>query len=253
MNKLSGKVALITGGAQGVGMGIARAFCAEGARIVITSRDEEKLKRAAADLEKLGAEVLTVAGNVRQRSHANEAVAAAVARFGRLDILVNNAQTTTDAHGDVLESLDDEKIAAVLESGFLGTLYFMQAAFPHLKKQGGSIINLGSREGIHGGAGSGIYGPTKEAIRGLSRVGAREWGCHNIRVNVLCPAALSESAIEFLRDNPEAAKMYESQLALGRFGDPLKDIGPVAVFLASDDACYLTGQTLNADGGQVMF
>lgn len=252
MKKLSGKVAIITGGAQGVGFGIAQAMADEGANIVLTSRDAKKLERAADKLKSIGVEVLTVAGSVRSRHHAREAVAATIERFGRLDILVNNAQTTDSAHGDALESIDDEKIAAVLESGLLGTMYFMQASFPHLKKNGGSIINMGSREGIYGGVGSCIYAATKEAIRGLSRVGAREWGRYKIRVNVICPAALSEAAIKFLDEHPESKKMYESQLALGWFGDPLKDIGPVAVFLAGPDSGYITGQTINADGGQIM-
>ena len=93
---------------------------------------------------------------------------------------------------------------------------------------------------------------TKEAIRGLSRSVAREWGKYNIRVNVICPAALSPAAVAYVENHPEEARMYLSQTALGRFGDTHRDIGPIAVFLASSDAGYLTGQTLNADGGQMM-
>ena len=252
MKKLTGKVAIVTGGGQGVGFGIAMSLANAGANIAITGRDGAKLERAAEQIKKQGVDVLTVDGNVRQREHANQAVAATIARFGRLDVLVNNAQTTGNAHGTPLESVGDDAIATILESGLLGTLYFMQASFPHLKQQGGSIINFGSREGIYGGAGSCVYAATKEGIRGLSRVAAREWGQYKIRVNVICPAALSEAAIDFLASHPEEKKMYQSQIALGYFGDPTGDIGPVAVFLASSDAGYLTGQTLNVDGGQIM-
>jgi NAD(P)-dependent dehydrogenase (short-subunit alcohol dehydrogenase family) len=152
-----------------------------------------------------------------------------------------------------LESIDDATIALTLESGLLGTMYHMQAAFPHMKDRGGSIINFGSRTGTIGEAGCGIYAATKEGIRGLSRVAAREWGKHNVRVNVICPAALSPAAKEYLAQNPEQDKYYRSIVPLGRLGDPEKDIGPVAVFLASDEARYVTGQTINAEGGMTMF
>jgi len=250
MNKLQGQVAIVTGGGQGVGLGVALSLAAAGANIVITGRQEDKLRKAADTISAHGVEVLTIVGDTRKRASATETVAATIARFGRLDILVNNAQSSTP--GVALENIDDATIALTLESGLLGTLYYMQAGFPHLKQRGGSIINLGSREGIHGGAGFGIYSATKEGIRGLSRTAAREWGKYDIRVNVICPAALSPAAVEYLDKHPDEAKAYLAEIALGRFGDPQQDIGPIAVFLASADSRYLTGQTLNADGGQMM-
>lgn len=250
MKRLQDKVAIVTGGGQGVGLGVALAMAAEGAKIVITGRHDDKLRKAADTIGANGVEVLTVVGDSRKRASANETVAATIARFGRLDILVNNAQSSTP--GVALENIDDETIAMTIESGLFGTIYYMQAAFPHLKQRGGSIINLGSREGIHGGAGFGIYAATKEGVRGWSRTAAREWGKYNIRVNVICPAALSPAAVDYLAKYPEQAKAYLAEIALGRFGDPQQDIGPIAVFLASTDSGYLTGQTLNADGGQQM-
>ena len=250
MGKLAGKVAIVTGGGQGIGLGIARSFAAEGAALVITGRTEAKLQAVVPELEKLGARVALCAGDARRREDAERAVAAAVGRFGRLDILVNNAQSSKP--GTPLEESDDETIRLTIESGLYGTIHHMQAAFPHLKLQGGSIINFGSREGIFGGAGFGIYAATKEAIRGVSRVAAREWGKHGIRVNVLCPAALSPIAVKYLAEHPEQAEMYRKEISLGRFGDPEQDIGPAALFLASDDSRYITGQTINVDGGQMM-
>lgn len=250
MQMLTGKVAIITGAGQGVGLGIAQAFADAGAALTITGREAGKLQTAAESLRARGAQVLAYPADARKRADANAAVAAAIERFGRIDILVNNAQSSVP--GTMLEQLDDATIALTLESGLLGTLYHMQAALPHMKIQGGSIINLGSREGIIGGAGFGIYAATKEAIRGLSRSAAREWGRYGIRVNVICPAALSPAAVKFFTDNPGAEAYYNSTTALGRMGDPLADIGPVATFLASEASVYLTGQTLNADGGQTM-
>jgi NAD(P)-dependent dehydrogenase (short-subunit alcohol dehydrogenase family) len=247
---LDGRVALITGAGQGVGLGIAQAFASAGAKLVVTGRDASKLEGVAVDLRKAGAEVLTVAGDVRTRETAERNVAAAIERFGRLDVLVNNAQSSVP--GVPLEQIDDATIELTIQSGLLGTLYHMQAAFPHMKESGGSIINFGSREGVFGGVGFGIYAATKEAIRGLSRTAAREWGKHNIRVNVICPAALSPAAVKFLAENPKEAEYYRSQIALGYFGDPAADIGPVAVFLASAESRYVTGQTINAEGGMTM-
>ena len=250
VGQLTGKVALITGGGQGVGLGIALAFAAEGATLVITGRDAAKLEAAAEPLRASGTKIAVWAGDVRKRQDAVRAVEAAITNFGRLDVLVNNAQSSTP--GTPFEDMDDATMRLTLESGILGTVQHMQAAFPHMKAGGGSIINLGSREGIYGGLGFGIYAATKEGIRGLSRVAAREWGKYNIRVNVICPAALSPIAIKYLADFPEQAEMYRKEISLGRFGDPQQDIGPAAVFLASDASRYVTGQTLNVDGGQMM-
>jgi NAD(P)-dependent dehydrogenase (short-subunit alcohol dehydrogenase family) len=250
MGNLAGKVAIITGGGQGVGLGIARTFAAAGAALVITGRTEDKLKGVTAELEALGGKVAICAGDVRNRADAERAVQTVIDRFGQIDILVNNAQTSNP--GKALEDIDDDTIRMTVESGLYGTIQHMQAAFPHMLARGGSIINFGSREGIFGGIGFAAYAATKEAIRGLSRVAAREWGKYNIRVNVICPAALSPIAIDYLEKFPEQAEMYRKEISLGRFGDPEQDIGPVALFLASDASRYVTGQTVNADGGQMM-
>ena len=128
----------------------------------------------------------------------------------------------------------------------------MQYAFPHLRERGGSVINFGTRQGIYGEPGDGIYGANKEGVRALSRSAAREWGQFKIRVNVINPAALSPAAAKFFAENPARGQQYMDAIALGYFGDPEGDIAPVALFLASDDSRYVTGQTLNVDGGQVM-
>ncbi|SCW59909.1 NAD(P)-dependent dehydrogenase, short-chain alcohol dehydrogenase family [Sphingobium faniae] len=248
--RLSGKVAIVTGGGQGVGLGIAQTFGREGARVLITGRTPDKLEASVADLKAKGCEAAWIAGTAGVRADAEAAVARAVELFGGLDILVNNAQTSKP--GTMFEDTDDALFALTIESGLYGTFQHMQAAVPHMKTKGGSIINFGSYEGIHGGVGFAAYAATKEAIRGLSRTAARELGQHKIRVNVICPAALSPIAEQWTRDFPEEAEKVMKLVALGYLGDCADDIGPAALFLASADSRYVTGQTINVDGGQMM-
>lgn len=249
--RLQGKVALVTGGGQGIGEGLAETFAANGARVLITGRTPDKLEATAQRIAAAtGSEVDWIAGTAGVRGDAEAAVARAVERFGRLDILVNNAQTSRP--GTMFEDTDDDLLALTVNSGLFGTFQHMKAAVPHMKANGGSIINFGSFEGIHGGVGFAAYAATKEAIRGLSRTAARELGKYNIRVNVICPAALSPIAAQWLVDFPEEAKKVLDNIALGRLGDCAQDIGPAALFLASEDSRYVTGQTINVDGGQMM-
>ena len=248
--RLSGKVAIITGGGQGVGLGIAQTFAREGAKVLITGRTPDKLEAAVAGLKAAGGDAAWVAGTAGVRADAEAAVAKAVELFGGLDILVNNAQTSKP--GAMFEDTDDALFALTIESGLYGTFQHMQAALPHMKAKGGSIINFGSYEGIHGGVGFAAYAATKEAIRGMSRTAARELGKYKIRVNVICPAALSPIAEQWTKDFPEEAEKVMKLVALGYLGDCADDIGPAALFLASEDSRYVTGQTINVDGGQMM-
>lgn len=251
MGRLSGKVAIITGGGQGVGLGIAQAFADAGAALVLSGRTVEKLQAVVPDLEGRGAKVAILGADVRSRADADKVVAFAVETFGGIDVLVNNAQSTFP--GLMFRDYTDEHIAATVESGLYGAIYHMQAVRPHMAARGGgSIINFGSRQGIVAPPGYSIYGATKEAIRGLSRVAARELGPEGIRVNVINPSAMSPAAWKWLTDFPEEAAKNLEEVSLRRWGDAEKDIGPVAVFLASDDSHYVSGQTINVDGGMVM-
>lgn len=250
MGKLTGKVAIVTGIAKGgTGYGMAAAFLREGASVAVSDIREEALAESMPELERLGP-VLGCVADVTLRADAERTVALAIERFGQLDILVNNAALSTP--GVELQDLDDELIQRNLGPSLYGTIYHMQAAFPHLKERGGSIINFGSRNGVWGAAGFTLYAAAKEGIRGLSRSAAREWGRHNIRVNVICPATLSPAMKAYIDVNPDDAKAAVENMALDRIGDAETDIAPVAVFLASDESRYITGQTINVDGGQVM-
>jgi NAD(P)-dependent dehydrogenase (short-subunit alcohol dehydrogenase family) len=249
MKRLEGKVAIITGAGQGCGLGIAQAFASEGADLVITGRVAAKLEGVKADLEARGARVVICAGDAARRESATAAVKAAIDTFGQLDVLVNNAQAVVSV---LVEDISDEGLETTFGSGFKGTLYFMQAAFPHMKARGGSIINFGSKHGILADPGVGAYSATKEAIRAISRVAAKEWGRYKIRVNVVNPAALSPGAVEYFAKHPGEEARHLKDVALGYFGDPEQDVGRAVLLLATDDSRYVTGQTINVDGGQVM-
>ncbi len=248
--RLEGKTAIVTGGGQGIGEGIATLFAREGARVLITGRNADKLEKAAATIASQGGQAAWIVGTAGVRADAEAAAAKAAELYGRVDVLVNNAQTSRP--GTSFEDHDDALFDLTIGSGLYGSFQHMQAVLPYMKENGGSIINFGSREGIFGGLGFAAYAATKEAIRGLSRTAARELGKHGIRVNVICPAALSPIAADYLDSHPEEKAMYLKEIALGYFGDCEGDIGPVALFLASDDSRYITGQTINADGGQMM-
>ena len=188
-----------------------------------------------------------LAGN---REHAKKTVEEAISRWGRIDVLVNNAHTFTDYLALEDPKLEDN-IRVDMDSAFVGSLQLMQCAFPHMRDAGGgSIINFGSSYGLRCEPGFLAYAATKEAIRTLTRTAAREWGKHKIRVNTILPSAMSPKALWYLNES----KSYDFELAkvaLGRFGSS-DDIAPLAVFLASDEADYITGQTIGADGGSTM-
>jgi NAD(P)-dependent dehydrogenase (short-subunit alcohol dehydrogenase family) len=250
MGRLEGKVAVVTGASQGIGWAIARLMAQEGASVVMSARRADKIAEVAEAITAEGnGPAIGVQADVARREDAQRTIDTARERFGRLDILVNNAQSI--AWG-LIEDITDADFALTFGSGFMASIYHMQAALPLLKERGGSIINLGSRQGIYGQPGEAIYGGNKEAIRALSRTAAREWGQHQIRVNVINPAGLSPLCEEYLSSDPVRAQTYIDEMPLGRFGRLMEDIAPVALYLASDDARYVTGQTINCDGGQVM-
>lgn len=248
--RLADKVALITGAGQGVGLGIAQAFVSQGASVVITGRDAARLEQAIPQIESRGGKALAMPGDASKRENAEAAVRLAVDSFGGLDILVNNAQARRS--GVAVEDITEADMELAFGTGPVATLLHMQAAFPHMRNKGGSIINFGSKMGMLPIAGIGSYAAAKEAIRGLSRTAAREWGKYKIRVNVLNPAALSDSGKTYFKDRPEEFERLCQDVALGYFGEAETDIGAAAVFLASDEGRYLTGQTINVDGGQLM-
>ncbi|MAI81097.1 MAG: oxidoreductase [Deltaproteobacteria bacterium] len=246
--RLKDKVAIITGAGQGVGRGIALAMARNGAHCLIADTNEQNGEAVRDEIRTLGGESIFVTCDVTQRSDAKATVARCVEAFGRLDILVNNAQRAPLRPTPLMDHTD-EIVDLCFDTGFRGTLYFMQAAYSHLRERGGRIINIGSGAGLDGLAGQGAYGATKEAIRALSKTAAREWGREGINVNILCPLAKSPGVAALLEQAPEMERKMTAGQPLGRIGECEEDIGGVAVFLASEEARYITGHTLPADGG----
>lgn len=245
--RLRGKVALITGAGQGIGRGTALALAKEGADIAVVGRTLEKCELVAKEVEALGVVARAYRCDVAVRADVDTAVASVATDFGRIDILVNNAQSSVQRK---LEDTTDADVELAWNTGALGTLYAMQACLPHLREQdSSSIINFGSSTAIEGNIAFGSYAMAKEAIRGLSRVAAREWGPYGIRVNIIVPNALSPAAEEFQRAYPERFERAQARVPLRRVGDPESDIGRAVLALAADDLTYMTGQTLMLTGG----
>ena len=248
MKQMEGKVVLVTGGGQGIGYGVSKAFAAEGANLILTGRTLPKLEKAKAELEEAyGVRVYVVTADGSEETQVKNAVEEGVKSFGRLDTLVNNAQNS--ASGVLLKDHTKEDFDRAIYSGLYATFFYMKYAYPYLKESRGSVINFASGAGLSGKVGQSSYAAAKEGIRGLSRVAANEWGGDGIRVNVVCPLAMTEGLMQWKEEYPALYEQTIRHIPLRRFGDPQQDIGRVCVFLASDAAAYITGDTLSVQGG----
>ena len=243
--QLEDRVAVITGAGEGIGRGIASAFVKEGAKVVIAEIDAG-LGNAA--VSELGENVIFVETDVSVKEDNERMIAAAVDQWGTLDILVNNAWG-----GGVIsrvESKSPELMEHGLNVGFLGPLWAMVAAHPIMKEQSyGRIVNLCSLNGVNAHMGTVEYNSAKEALRSATRTAAREWAPLGITANIICPAAKSASFFRVMSQFPELIAAADAANPMGRMGDCEEDIGPVAVFLASEGSSYVTGNTIFADGG----
>jgi len=248
VGRLDDRVVIVTGAGQGIGAGIALAAAAEGAHIVAAGRTLEKVEKMAAEIESRGVRALAVKCDVRRRDEVDATVAATVSTFGRIDGVVNNAQMV--ALGPVLE-ITEKDARMTWESGFLGSLYFMQAAHPELVKTKGSVVNLGTGSALRNDLpGFALYAGTKEMIRALTRMAALEWGKDGIRVNAMIPNGESPGMKMWSEWMPEEYEKFVNTIPLGRVGRLEEDVGRAVAFLLSDDAAYVTGTTLMVDGGQ---
>ena len=251
MQKLEGKVAIITGGGKGIGLGMATAYVKAGAAVVITGRTREVLEQARSELLQLpGARVLALAADGADPEAVKRVVSQAVGTFGQVDILVNCAQgIVVDTP---LEELTEEDFLVSYQSGIFATWRYMVACLPYLKQTRGTIINFGSNAGILGMAQTGAYGSNKEAIRGLTRIAAHEWASFGITVNVLNPAMWTAASRDFQKQSPEYFQKMLDAIPLGDCGDPELHCGSLGVFLASPEGKYMTGMTFDLDGGWSM-
>ena len=252
--RLQSRVALITGAAQGIGEACAKRFAQEGARLMLIDLDEPKAESVAAALCADGHEAAWMRANVALKADVDAAVAATVARFGRIDILVNNAGITHAAEFLDLEEKDFDRVLAVnLKSMFL----FSQAVARQMIMQqwaegtGGAIVNMSSVNAVLAIPNQVPYVISKGAINQLTKVSAIALAPHRIRVNAIGPGTiLTELARTAVLGSDEARRKILSRSPLGRCGEP-SEVASVAAFLASDDASYLTGQTIYPDGGRL--
>lgn len=254
MGKLSGKVIIITGCASGLGKQQAIRCAAEGANLAICSRTESKLMETKHICEEKGAKVLAMPLDIRNYDSLAEFVSKTVEMFGTVDVLINNAHTVT-APAPFMEKTT-EHLDIEMQSSVYAYWHLMQLCFPYLKDKAGagsSVINFASEAAVAGDAFYAPYAASKEAVRGLSRVVAREWGQYNIRVNTVCPNGLTDNCSEGFEYLGEEVQEHIKKAFVNnpfrRAGDPYNDVAPVVVFLASDDSHWVTGQNIHADGG----
>ena len=247
MKQLNEKVAIVTGAGQGIGKGIALCLAKRGVKVVCTGRRPEPFEETVAEIKAAGGEGFAMTCDSADRERVKEVVAKTVETYGTVDVVVNNAQAV--AKSMPVEEVTYDLMYLAWSTGLMGSLNFMQECFPYMKEQGeGRVINFASATGMFGYAGNLAYGSNKEAIRGLTKIAAKEWGQYGICVNCVLPGAESPAAKEWAKKFPEKYNAILMQQPMRRLGDAENDIAPVIAFLAGPDSCYYSGQCMLLDG-----
>lgn len=249
--RLKDKVALVTGGSSGIGKGICLAFVKEGAKVVFNGRNAERGKATEKEMCDLGYDCKFIQCDLSNHDQLTGLIDQVIDTYGKLDVLVNNAHGGMD-EDSLFEDVSDEIMENALKGGFLPTFILMRDSLPYLKETKGKVINFVSGAGMIGLSKKTTYVAAKEAIRGISRVAANEWGRYGITVNMVSPIAGSPGVDDWKDNDPRAYEKMVSLIPLRRLGDAEADIGRVTAFLASDEASYITGQTIMVDGGTVL-
>ncbi|MFD4367553.1 SDR family NAD(P)-dependent oxidoreductase [Rhodococcus sp. NPDC058521] len=248
---LSGKVALVTGGGQGIGRGVALEFARSGARCFLIGRTRSKLESVLTEIAAITSvdDVAIHEADIAADGACEAAVSAAKESFGGIDILVNNANS---AFPVPLDESGDEFFDYALRTGPRAALRLMRAVHPSMVERGGGVIvtMITSAAVRWDTSGFGVYAATKEAMRTLTRTAASEWGHEGIRAHCIAPHALTPALEWWIDNNPEDAAEFVRTIPLGRIGDPERDIGRAVTFLASDSSRYLSGAVIPLDGGQ---
>jgi len=245
---MSAPVVLITGALTGIGRETAIAFAKEGARLVVAGRHEDAGRKLATELQSLGVEVEFIRADVRHDDEVRDLIDRAVARFGRLDVAVNNAGTEGKP-GPVTEQTA-ETYAATFDTNVLGTLLSLKHELRIMQTQGGgSIVNISSTYGHEGAKGASIYAASKHAVEGLTKSAALEAAASGVRVNAVAPGPTNTGMLDRFTGTSEVKASLASTVPLGRVGQP-SELARAIVFLASKEASFITGHVLTVDGGK---
>lgn len=241
------KSVIITGGAGGIGYGMATAFAKQGASLLLVDINDDALANAKVTLSEYS-KVETLNLDISDTTNDKTIIETAIKEYGKLDVLINNAHVS---HQKMFNELDDADFDLSFNTSFNPTRHLMRFAYPYLKDTKGCVINFASGAGLVGQPTQAAYAAAKEAIRGLSRTVANEWASEGIRVNLISPIAETEGVKKWSKAAPKQYQQLVESNPMKRLGDPEKDIGSVALFLASDASSYMTGQTLMVDGGDI--
>lgn len=247
MRDFSRQVIVITGGARGIGLTIARLFGAAQATVVLIDLNEEAVQQALDYLKDDGCKAYAYVGNVTDAKGMEELFATIVKQHGKIDTLINNAGITRD---NLLLRMKEEEWQMVLDINLKGTFICTQKAFRHMMKaRKGSIINIASVIGLMGNAGQSNYAASKGGMIAFTKSCAKEFASRNIRVNAIAPGFIETDMTAALSD--EVRSSYGKAIPLGKMGSP-EDVAKLCMFLASEDSAYITGQTIAVDGGLTM-
>ncbi|WP_079478635.1 3-oxoacyl-ACP reductase FabG [Halobacillus salinus] len=247
MNRLKGKVAIITGGAQGIGFAAARTFCEEGAKVVLADFNEEEGIKSAYALSEDGHSCSFFQTDVADRDSVDQLVQFTVDTYGAVDVLVNNAGITRDA---MLKKMTPEQFQQVIDVNLTGVFHCTQAVLPTMEARGyGKIISTSSVSGVYGNIGQTNYAASKAGIVGMTKTWAKELGRKGINVNAVVPGFTETSMTENVPGH--VIDQMKGQVPMGRLGNP-QDIANAYLFLASDEASYVNGHALHVDGGIMM-
>ena len=243
--KLAGKIAIVTGGSRGIGFAIAKILSENGAKVVITSKDSEKIKKAESKISNS----FGITCNIKKTTEVQNVVNQTIEKFGKLDILVNNAGIFPKIKQ--LHEIDENEWNEVLDVNLTGQFRFTKEAIPHLQKTSGCIINISSDAGLKAYENFNVdaYSASKAALIALTKCWALEYAKDKIRINCICPGVIDTDMTKPFLKNQRDIEFMNNEHPLGRIGQP-EEIGKAALYFASDDASWITGAILTVDGGE---